>query len=238
MSLYHFSAVVSLIGVFTVPGAQFPLTQVLDAVPNARVEIDRLVPTGDRSAESESEQESESEPEPEPEEAVFVFWAEADGSEALDDFETYLRHEESVRNLVRLDAVDDQRLYRLRWRVGSDDLVAPLVTLPGEFLSGVGTADACQLVVRFPEEGVFEEFVDWCERHNVPVEKAKRYTADSLATLGEDGHAELLSTLFEAGAVEEGDTLDDLAAVLGVSTESLPDGIEAVCRKILTSQEE
>ncbi|MFC7166719.1 bacterio-opsin activator domain-containing protein [Halospeciosus flavus] len=213
----------SLVGVFTVPGAQFPLTQVLGAVPNARVEIDRVA--GDSHESDESDESS-------PAEAVFVFWAEADSPDALDDFETYLRHEARTLDLTCLDSVDNQRLYRLRWRVGDDDLVAPLVELPGEFLSGVGTADACRLVVRFPEEAAYEEFVEWCERHNVPIEEARRYTSESIQDLEAEGRADFLSALFEVGVLDENATLEDLATALGVPAESLPAGLDALYQEV------
>jgi predicted DNA binding protein len=131
----------------TVPGHVFAIGNVLTEHPNIYIELERLVPLGDR--------------------LLPFFWI-SDGS--VEHIEAALASEPVVDSVTHLSEVGDEHLYQVSWTKQQDGLVDVLLETDGAILEGNGISGQWELRVRFPDHESFRAFNERCTESGIEVE--------------------------------------------------------------------
>lgn len=157
----------SVILEFSIPAAGFRLGQTLSGSPGVRVELERIVPTGDTP--------------------IPFVWA---TGEELSAFAESVRSHPSVSDFVELASVEGRCLYRIDWAASPDDLLAGITREKAVILeAGGGTAWSFR--VRFPDNDRLSAFHDYVVEQDIPIEIERTYR---LSESGDVGHRFELST--------------------------------------------
>lgn len=137
----------SVIVEMQVAATAFELGRIMDVPRGARIEMETVVPAGDR--------------------AVPLFWAfDIDA----DPFESRLRDHPGVNDVTRVDLFEDRALYALDWRVGLDHLFAAILEADGTIMAATGHADRWQFEIRFESHDHLSLFKDALDDAAVPFE--------------------------------------------------------------------
>ena len=130
----------------------FELGRILEIEPGTRIEMETMVPAGDR--------------------AVPLFWVyDADA----DVFETHLQDHPGVNSITRIDLFEDRALYALDWRTELDHLFAAVVGTGGSIMAATGFTARWQLEIRFPNHDALSAFKDSLDDANVSFEVIRVY---------------------------------------------------------------
>jgi predicted DNA binding protein len=131
----------------SVPGEVFAIGNVLAQHPDIYIELERLVPLGDR--------------------LLPFFWI-SDGS--TDHIESALEAEPVVDSITRLTEVDGEYLYQVSWTKPEHSLVDVLLETEGVILEGKGVDRKWELRIRFPDHDRFRTFSEACEAQGFAVD--------------------------------------------------------------------
>ncbi len=187
---------------FRIPADGFPLGQVLSALPDARLTLETLVPTGSA--------------------VVPYFWVTGADPSAI---QAALSERSELRSVRFLDRVDDASLFRLTWDTDVLGVVAGLRESGVAVLSGTGADGEWHFQLRGDDDEL-SAFHEYCRTHDVPVELARLqpyHGRDASERYGlTDDQREALLLAFERGYYQESHevTLADLAAELGISRQA------------------
>lgn len=186
---------------FRLPVDGFPLGRAIQADPDLRIELERIVPT---------------------EEGVLpFFWV-----WNCDDFERFERtvlDQRTVRSLEEISQTEGGRLYRARWNERVEGLVRGMARTGVTILDGRGTSEGWRFELRFPDRSDVRAFQQYCLDNDVPVDLRRVYTAREQSTgtgfqLTENQRETLVSA-YERGYFDEpqGVTQTELADDFGIS---------------------
>lgn len=203
---------------FTVPSSDFPLGRVFDDLPNARIELERIVPT--KAA------------------VLPYFWVRrTDGKTVLQAIDS----SGALRNAEVIDEIDQDVLVRTEWIPDADGLVDWFAKADVTLLSAVGTTDGWTFDIRVEDPATLSAFREHARDHAIAVTvKRLRSLADVL-----DGdeygltaeQEESLLLALDAGYYEEPRevTLADLAADLGITRQSLSSRLRRGYKNLIES---
>lgn len=212
----------SVILEFTIAGEAFALGRVLSGAPDMRLELERVVPTGDQ---------------------VMPFvWARGDDHEA---FANHVSASPEVKALHRLDRVDDSGLYRIEWADPPTDLIAGIAYAGATVLEAHGTG-LWRFRLRLPDHDHLSQFHDYCTDHDIVIEVERTYTftkeTEQRRQFGlTQPQREALLLALERGyfATPSEVGLDELADDLDISRQALSNrirrGIESLLQATLLS---
>lgn len=212
----------SVILEFAVDGEEFTLGRVLSGPPVMRLELERIVPTGN---------------------AVMPFvWATGEEFEA---FEEKVRESPSVKELLALDKVGDSGLYRIEWRDHPEDLIEAIAESDAAVLEARGKEN-WTFRLRFPDHDKLSLFHNYCTDHDVTIRIDRTYTLTEETERGrqfdlsqEQREALVLALRRGYFATPSEVSLDELADELDISRQALSNrirrGNEKVLRKSLLS---
>lgn len=130
-----------------IPADSFELGRILELQSGTTVELENMVPLGEK--------------------AVPFFSV---SEKARETFEENVRDHPSVERIVEVARHDDERLYSLDWNVGRDVFFQGIVDLEGQLLSGTGTADTWEFEIRFPTHERLGEFQEYCSNAHIALE--------------------------------------------------------------------
>lgn len=136
---------------FTLPAAEFPLGRVFEDLPEATLELDRVVPTGDT--------------------VMPHFWVRAQGG----DFETVLRVFEELdelRDVVLMEELGDQALFRAEWEPEYLGIMAAIAESRVTVLSATGSTENWLFELR-AEDAQLSAFQGYCDELGVDVTLAR-----------------------------------------------------------------
>ena len=144
----------TVIAELTIEPTDFPLGEISVQDPNIHIELERVVP-------SQSQ--------------VFpYFWAHGGD---FDKFESHVRSLDSVKELVALERVDDNVLYRVEWGEEVENFVAALVETDAVIMEAHGN-DIWVFRLRFPNHRGLTDFHNYCTDHDIPFRLERVYTLD------------------------------------------------------------
>lgn len=188
----------------SVAAGAFPLGDVFRALPNAQIELDRVVPSGEALLPY-----------------VWVSGEDADTDAAA--IRTAIAASDHVQRVEVLDSLPDRTLVRIEWAPTVDGLITAITEQEAAILSASGDADRWRLELRFPTSAAASAFQQACRDAGVRVSITGVYDTtegepDRSAELTSDQH-EALELALEWGYfdVPRRTTLVDLAAELGIS---------------------
>lgn len=216
----------SVIAELSVSASAFELGRIMALSSDATVELESLVPAGDR--------------------AVPFFWVYGAEFEA---FEGRLRDHRAVEAVSRVDAYDDRVLYTFKWSAESDALFCAVQRTNAYILSAAGSSDAWRFELRFPSHEALSRFQNRCGKRGVCFDVHRVYSPDDPEPGPRFGlterQREAIALAVEKGYydIPRGCTTAELARELGISdqavTERLRRAIDAlVTNTVLSSTDE
>lgn len=186
----------------TLPGDSFALGELLTNNPDMHVEIERLVPLGER--------------------LLPFFWV-SNGS--TDHIESELASQSTVESAERLTTVDDRHLYQVTWTPDVNGPIDALLATEGVILEGKGLAGRWELRLRFPDHDALHEFSERCTEQGISIEVKGIYNphTPTIEDRLTQTQWQTLVTAYELGYFEvpRSATLSDLASHFDVSEQAI-----------------
>jgi predicted DNA binding protein len=142
----------SVIAEISIPAAEFELGRTLDLAVAGTIELESLVPAGER--------------------AVPYLWVYDADFEA---FEETVGSEPVVEELDCVDAYEDRALYTLAWSVETDDVFRATKAADAYVLSATGSGDSWQFELRFPSHEAMSGFQEQCRVDDVDFDVRRVY---------------------------------------------------------------
>jgi predicted DNA binding protein len=200
---------------FTLPRGSFPFDRLFDRLPEATVELERVVPLGNA--------------------VVPYFWVTSDADAGLAALPSPA---ESEADLTVVAETGGQSLVRLTW-TGDHALLDALVDADVTLLSAVGRADGWLLELRADDRASLARFDEACVAAGLAVDLVEIHALT--ATGGPDGggltapQAEALGLAYRRGYYDEPRTatLADLAAELDVSRQAVSGRLRRGTRRLI-----
>jgi len=204
---------------FTIPAHAFHLGEVLSGHPEMHLELERIVPTGNM---------------------VMPFvWATGTDHEA---FKRKVRDHPDVEELLVLDIIGDNALYRIKWADGTHDLIKGVSDTDATVMQASGNSD-WTFRLRFPDHDKLSQFHSYVLDRDIPIHIERTYT---LSETTERGHRfnltveqrEALVLALNRGYFETPSavSLDELAHELDISRQALSTRIRRGNEKILNGE--
>ncbi len=135
-----------------IPADSFELGRILNLETEGMVELENMVPLGEKAVPFFSVSET-----------------------VRESFERNVGNHPSVEQIVEVTRHDTERLYSLDWNVGCDVFFQGVIDIGGQLLSATGTATMWEFEIRFPSHSALSEFQDHCENAEIPLEVGRIY---------------------------------------------------------------
>lgn len=210
------SSAVSVYLDFTIDGEAFQLGTVLSAPPEMRIELERIVPTGEMVAP--------------------FLWASGDEFET---FEQKVSSHPSVKEFRAYDKVGDSALYRIEWKNHPTDLLEGIAESEAIVLEARGNG-TWTFRLRFPDHGKLTTFHNTIIDEGIPIHIEQTYTlTESSKHLNRFGltadQREALVLALQQGYFEtpREASLDDIAEELGITRQAISNRIRLGTEKVL-----
>lgn len=219
-----FHASMSVITEVRIPPSDFELGRILRHGDGSVIELETLVPSGDRT--------------------VPLFWVYEPINEGFLDA---IEHDPTVSSATAMDVFEDRTLFRLDWDASQDDLFKCLMDNEGQILGASGTPEGWDFELRFPDREAMSEFQTCCQNREISLKLVRVYNptdpgAGPWYGLSEP-QREALTLAVRLGYydIPRGCTTEELANELEISdqavTERLHRAIAAFVRHTLLSPE-
>jgi predicted DNA binding protein len=198
----------------TLPGNSFALGQLLVENPTMHVEIERLVPLGDR--------------------LLPFFWVSNGSPEHIEE---ELESQSIVESVDRLTQVEDRYLYQVAWTPEVNGLVDALLETNAVILEGQGITGRWELRLRFPDHGTLQRFSEICREKGITLEVEGVYNPHppSIEERLTSPQRQALVAAYEVGYFEvpRRATLSDLGERLGVSEQAVSQRLRRATRSLV-----
>lgn len=188
---------------FTLPAASFPLGRVFENDPEARFELDRVIPVEDTF--------------------MPYFWVyDSDVDDVLAVFEDL----PELRSVVLMEDLGDKGLFRAEWNPEFKGVMDAIVEAGVTVLSAKGSADGWVFELRTETSEAFSTFQQYCEDHGVDVSLTRlghvSEEADDVDPALTREQREALLLAFREGYYDDprGTDLDSLASQLGITRQA------------------
>lgn len=194
----------TLFGEFRAPTEEFALHHTLRTLPDAVIEIERVVATDEA--------------------LTPYFWLSGDDVQA---FEATADQDASVSDLRRLDEFEEATLYRAEWTEKTETLVYAYTTLGATILDATGRRDAWRLRMQFDERDHLDQFGDYCREQELDYTLTRLHDVTASKAPSQFGltekQEEALVEAWEMGYFETPRTvtLADIAGALQISEQAL-----------------
>ncbi|WP_114576497.1 helix-turn-helix domain-containing protein [Saliphagus sp. LR7] len=208
-----------------IPADSFELGRILDLEASGLIELENMVPMGEKAV---------------------PFFSVSD--EVRESFEQNVENHPSVGHIVEVTRHDTERLYSLDWNVKRDVFFQGIIDLEGQLLSATGTPNTWEFEVRFLTHDALSEFQDYCSNAHIPLEVGRIYNPVRPGTGMWYGvtqaQRETLMRAVQGGyySIPRRMSTQDLADDLGISdqavTERLRRAIVALTENTLIAMEE
>jgi predicted DNA binding protein len=192
----------TVIADITVPADAFGLGRVLEDIPEAAIELERIVPL---------------------QEAIIpLFWISGTDPDVI---EATLRKEPKVETVEQLTTTDDETLFEVHWSSDIDGMVQALIDTRAKILEATGTAETWDFRLRFSAHEDLSAFNMALTEDDIPVTLRHIYNPSPAAEQSELSaeHRETLLNAYRHGyfKVPRRTDLTDLAATEGISDTAL-----------------
>lgn len=203
---------------FTVPSGAFPLGTLFRDVPDATMELDRIVPTRNSLL-------------------PYVWVRNGDAG----DIESAVRDHPDLDDMVAVDEADGVVLYRVEWAEERAGILSCIVETDVSLLSGTGTSGEWTFEVRSDGRDGISAFEECCAGHGVSLTLGRLHTLSDGAGGGRydltPEQREALLLAYEGGYYEEPSEtdLEALASQLGITRPSLSARLKRGYRNLIAS---
>ena len=206
----------SVIAEFSIDADQFLLGRIIADFPDIAVEIERVVPTGNR--------------------VMPYIWG---YGEDLDEFVTAMQEHPNVGSITAVDQVDNQALYKIEWEDPTEQLIAGIAETTATILKA-HSDNMWTFEIRFEDHEGLAAFNEYCTAHSIEYRLERvsaltdsQYFRESYA-LTELQH-EALSLAVEHGYFEipREVTYKELADQLDISEQAVSERVRRATNKVL-----
>lgn len=206
----------SVIAEVTVEG-NFALSELLAELPDIRVQLERVIPAGDRT--------------------VPLIWIHTDDPGPV---EKHLREHRLVDTITLLDSFEDRALYRIEWTEQPDSIFEAMESQRADLLDAVGVGESWRFELRFPSHEALSKFHAHCKGVGLPLTIGRIYRPSASESVSRYGLTDVqYDTL--ARALEEGYFnipreigSKELGRQLGISDQAVTERIRRGITNVLT----
>jgi predicted DNA binding protein len=191
---------------FTLSAADFPLGRIFEDRPDAVLELDRVVPSGDT--------------------VMPYFWVE-DPNRDLDAIRDCFDSLPELRSAVLMEDLGERGLFRAEWKPEYMGIMSAIAATGVTVVSATGTAKGWTFELRSASVDRFSDFQQYCDEHGIDVTLARLNRLSEMATPSEyDLTPEQYETLvlaYERGYYDEPrrTDLEALASELGITRQAV-----------------
>jgi predicted DNA binding protein len=203
---------------FTIPAGDFPLGRVFDQLPEATVELERVVPTNHA--------------------ILPYFWVrDHDVDRILDDIEG----EPAFESVTLVDALDGEGLFRAQWNHDVSGVLTAILDCELTILSGVGTRDSWTFEFRAEDAEQISKFQQYCNGNDIDARLTRLKSLAEMQTGDQYGltpnQREALLLAFDEGYYDDPreTDLEKLADRLGISRPAFANRLRRGTRNVLGS---
>lgn len=201
---------------FTIDRDAFPLSAVFEQLPEAAIELDRVVPTAD---------------------AVIPYcWIHADDVAALN---TDLQEDIGIDGVHVIDEVEDQLLLRIDWNLDHDSILTAIVDTEVSLLSGYGDEAQWTFELRAEDHEQLADFQAYCQERNIDVELTQLHALAPIQPDREydltEGQRDALILAYNRGHFDSPQqaTQQDLADELDLSRQAVASRLHRGIRRLV-----
>ena len=201
---------------FTVPSDQFPLGTVFNQLPGVKIELERVVPSGDV--------------------IIPYFWVRGT---AVEDITGAFEAHPGVKNITLIDSVEDEYLLRVEWAVDYDDVLTTLTEMEVVLIEASGTDQQWTFEVRGDDRSDLSEFQTRCRELDIPITLTKLHALTTIETATEaaltDTQEEALMLAYNRGYFEypREVTMEELGEELDITQQAVASRLRRGINQIL-----
>ena len=201
---------------FTVPSDSFPLGSVFNQLPEATVDLERLVPNSDV--------------------LIPYFWVRG---AATDDIEAAFTDHRGVRDIRLVDSVEDEYLLRVEWMADYEGVLTTLAETGVPLLEATGTNDQWTFGIRGDDRSDIAAFHHLCRKRSIPITLTALQALTPVETPTEaaltDAQEEVLVLAYRRGYFNSPRdvTMTELGDELGISQQAVSSRLRRGVRRIL-----
>lgn len=198
----------------------FVLSELLKGLPDVPVQLERVIPAGDRT--------------------VPLIWVHTDDPEPIEE---HLCEHQLVETITQLDTFPDRALYRIEWAEEPNSVFEAISSKRADLLDAVGVDEVWTFELRFPSHEDLSDFHSHCEAAGLPLTVERIYrpsdTGENIRYGLTDIQYDTLVKALDEGyfSIPRETVTEELATQLGISdqavTERLRRGITNVLTQIL-----
>lgn len=203
---------------FTIEQADFPLSAVFENLPEATIELDRVVPTSNA--------------------VIPYFWIYADDTANLT---TDLSEDIGVDQVKIIDEVEDQIFVRIDWNLDHESVLTAIVNTDVTLLSGIGNNEQWTFEVRASAQEEISEFQTYCHDRDIPLQLTQLHALASLDSDREfdltEGQQQALVLAYSRGYFDSprDATQEDLADELEITRQAVSSRLQRGIRRLVAS---
>jgi len=203
---------------FTIPAVAFPLGRIFEDRPEATLELDRVVPSGDT--------------------VMPHFWVRDPNGELTEVLEI-LDDLPELRTAVLMEDLGKKGLFRAEWKPEHMGIMAAIPAAGVTVLSASGSADGWTFELRATEVGQFSDFQQYCADHDIDVTLTRLSRLSEMSTDAEyeitPGQREALTLAYNEGYYDEPSETDQeaLASQLGITRQALSSRLRRGYRNLI-----
>ncbi|WP_436346171.1 helix-turn-helix domain-containing protein [Natronorubrum sp. FCH18a] len=203
---------------FTIDQPEFPLNAVFEELPDATIELDRVVPTSDA--------------------IIPYFWIYA---ENIAELTTDLSDDEGVEKVKIVDELSEQMLVRIDWNLEHESVLTAIVNTDVALLSGIGDDEKWTFEVRSGTQQQISEFQSYCHDNDIPIQLTQLHALSALRSDREydltDGQRTALVLAYSRGYFDSprDATQDDIADELEISRQAVSSRLQRGLRRLVAS---
>lgn len=203
---------------FRISAEDFPLGRIFEELPDATVELDRLVPTT---------------------EAILpYFWVRASD---IDHVEDVLADHDAFRSVTLVDDLESEGLFRAEWNPDVEGVLTALFQNEVTLLSAIGTEDEWTFELRAEDVDQISTFQQYCVDHGINITLTRLHSLAEMHTRGEydltEKQQEALLLAFNEGYYDNPrrTDLEALADHLDISRPAFAERLRGGIRNVLGS---
>lgn len=203
---------------FTIKRADFPLSAIFENLPDATIELDRVVPTNQA--------------------VIPYFWIYADDTVNLT---TDLSQDIGVDQITIIDEVEGQIFMRIDWNLDHESVLTAIVNTDVTLLSGTGNNEQWTFEIRASTQEKISEFQTYCLDRDIPLQLTQLHALASLDSDREydltEGQRQALVLAYSRGYFDSprDATQTDLADELEITRQAVSSRLQRGIRRLVAS---
>lgn len=203
---------------FTVPQPEFPLNIIFEQLPDATIELDRVVPTDDA--------------------IIPYFWIH---SENVEDLTADLSGDKGVDEFKVIDELEEEMLVRIKWNLTHESILIAIVNTDVTLLSGLGEQKNWTFEVRSSDQESLSKFQSYCRENEIAIELTQLHALSPLKSDREfdltGGQRSALVLAYSRGYFDSPRkaTQDDLADELDITRQAVSSRLQRGLRRLIAS---